>query len=122
MAVAEQHKTLKPFVEFDSDTDMLYVRLFARAADEPATTTVHSEDEVWIIREVETGRPVGIMIEDFEDVFLKRHPDIALPWMESRQPWRKWSRRFREGFNRVLVGWANREVKELEGAFEPCAA
>jgi hypothetical protein len=114
---------MKPFVEFDSDTDMLYVRLFARTADEPATTTVHSEDEVWIIREVETGRPVGIMIEDFEGVFLKRHPDIALPWMESRQPWRKWSRRFREGFNRVLVGWADREVKELEGAFgSACAA
>jgi hypothetical protein len=125
VAVTDQRRIILPDVQYDGDTDMLYARqhLFAPTEDEPASTMEHVEDEVWIIRNLKTGRPIGIMIEDFERVFLKRHPDIALMWMESRQPWRKWSREVRESFNRVLAGWADREVKELEGAFgSACAA
>jgi len=67
-------------LDYDKKADIMYVRLpEARPA-----TTIDLNDEVWLRVDLETGEIVGFEIDDFELVFLKKHPEIAAPWHETR--------------------------------------
>ena len=67
-------------MDYDKTTDILYVRPpKARAA-----TSVDLDEDVWLRVDLATGEIVGFEIDDFELVFLKKHPELAAPWHEIR--------------------------------------
>lgn len=94
-------------VDYDGATDVLYV-----TRDGRPTIARHAHEELWLLRDVETGEVRGFFIEDFETVFLKRHPELAAAWREYRYPWRRLSRTVREGFMQILLGWLRRENRD----------
>ena len=67
-------------LDYDKDTDIMYVR---HAQPRPGTNIDISE-EVWLRIEPETGEILGFEIDDFELVFLKRHPELAALWKDVR--------------------------------------
>ena len=46
-----------------------------------ATPTV--DGEFWLRADPETGEVCGVEIEDFEAVYLKKHPELAVIWSEA---------------------------------------
>ena len=48
---------------------------------QPATS-IDWNGELWIRVNPESGEVVGLEIEDFESVFLKKHPEIANVWAD----------------------------------------
>lgn len=50
-------------------------------APRPATS-FDLEGEMWIRFNPETGEIVGLEIEDFEAIFLRKHPEVAQAWAE----------------------------------------
>ena len=93
-------------IEYDRQSDVFYFRLSA----------VHdwvAEDfngEFFVLRDVETGNVVGFLVEDFEKVFLRKHPELENAWREGRAPWRRWSRELQEGVDRLFVGFFTRQA------------
>ena len=71
---------------YHKDTDTL----FFRGAEHRPAASIDWDGEIWIRIDPISGEVVGIEIEDFESVFLKKHPEIAVAWYESRPT----SRRF----------------------------
>jgi uncharacterized protein YuzE len=69
-------KTFSPV--YHSDEDVLFLR---RDPPRPATS-FDLEGEIWIRFDPETGEIVGLEIDDFETVFLKKHPEVAQAWAE----------------------------------------
>ena len=63
---------------YDRDGDMLIIRL---GSSRPATS-VHIAGELWLRMDPVAGDVTGFEIEDFEAVFLKRHPTLGVIWSE----------------------------------------
>ena len=56
--------------------------LFIRPATARPATSLDWEGELWVRVDVETGEVVGLEIDDFEAVFLKKYPSLAKAWQE----------------------------------------
>jgi hypothetical protein len=54
--------------------------LFIRPEKPLPATSVDWEGELWIRVDINTGKIVGLEIDDFESIFLKKHPEIAKVW------------------------------------------
>lgn len=65
---------------YDEDNDVFYAR---PAVPRPATS-LDWEGEIWVRIDPETGEVVGLEIDDFESVFLKKHPELAQAWEEAK--------------------------------------
>lgn len=63
-------------VQYDKKADILY----AHTPKPRRATSIDIDEEVWINVDLETGEIVGIQIDDFELVFLKKHPEVAAVW------------------------------------------
>lgn len=104
-----------PRVEYDHVIDTLFLRL----SDAPAMAS-HVVDEMWVLKDPQTNEFRGIFVEDFERVFLKRHPELELAWRQANPPLvHRWSTSMWEAFTRVFVGWLRRENKDIGQAICP---
>jgi uncharacterized protein YuzE len=56
--------------------------LFIRPSEPRPATSIDWEGEIWIRVDISTGEIVGLEIDDFEAVFLKKHPELAVAWSE----------------------------------------
>lgn len=56
--------------------------LFLRPDTPRPATSFDLEGEMWIRVDPETGEIVGLEIEDFEAIFLRKHPEVAQAWAE----------------------------------------
>lgn len=56
--------------------------LFARPATARPATSLDWGGELWVRVVPETGEIVGLEIDDFESVFLKKYPSLAKAWQE----------------------------------------
>jgi uncharacterized protein YuzE len=74
---------------YDKKHDTLFIR---RGAPRPGTS-IDLEGEAWLRMDPRTGEILGFEIEDFERVFLPRHPDIASAWHEANDRGRLFRRR-----------------------------
>jgi hypothetical protein len=65
---------------YRKDMDVLYLR------PEPArpATSYDLNGLVWLRIDIATGDIVGIQIDDFESVFLKKYPKLAKAWKEAK--------------------------------------
>jgi len=63
--------------------------LFFRGAERRPAASIDWNGEIWIRIDPISGEVVGMEIEDFEAVFLKKHPEIAVAWYESRPAGRR---------------------------------
>ena len=75
-------KNIEGFVlTYHEDEDSLFIR-----PDKPRPATSFDwNGEVWIRVDPENGEIVGLEIDDFEAIFLKKNPEIAIAW-ESVKP------------------------------------
>ncbi|MBI4496700.1 MAG: DUF2283 domain-containing protein [Chloroflexi bacterium] len=82
----------KEIAQFRIVYDRKYDTLFVRPEPPRPAIAVDVAGEIWLRVDPETMQVVGLEIEDFATVFLKRHPDLAHFWREvqpSRLPWRR---------------------------------
>jgi hypothetical protein len=56
--------------------------LFVRSESPSPATSFDLNGEVWIRILPESGEIVGLEIDDFESVFLKKYPELANAWAE----------------------------------------
>jgi hypothetical protein len=77
-ATVENLQTYK--LVYRKDMDVLYLR------PEPArpATSYDLNGLVWLRIDIATGDIVGIQIDDFESVFLKKYPKLAKAWKEAK--------------------------------------
>lgn len=90
MATADIIKIEYPRIEFKTlkdikDFALIYHKredtLFIRPSDKPCpATSIDWNGELWIRVDMETGRIVGLEINDFESIFLKKHPELSKAW------------------------------------------
>ena len=74
-------ENLKTFeIVYDEDEDVF----FARPHMPRPATSLDWEGEIWVRMDVNTGEIVGLEIDDFENVFLKKHPNLAKAWQEAK--------------------------------------
>ena len=66
---------------YDSGGDILRVSCNVNKA----ATSVDLDGEVWLRIDPVNGDVLGFEIEDFEAVFLKKHPEVAPMWKEIKQ-------------------------------------
>lgn len=72
-------ENLKTFeIVYDDNEDVF----FARPSIPRPATSLDWEGEIWVRVDPNTGEIVGLEIEDFETVFLKKHPALAKAWQE----------------------------------------
>ena len=71
-------KDLKCIYHKNEDT------LFIRPEKPAPATSVDWEGEIWVRVDMKSGKIVGFEIDDFESIFLKKHPEIAKAWEEYR--------------------------------------
>ena len=65
---------------YHDDEDVLFLR-----PDTPRpATSFDLEGEIWLRVDPETGEVVGLEIEDYEAVFLKKYPEIAQAWAKAK--------------------------------------
>lgn len=78
----QSFKNLKNItIVYDDGVDTLYVRpRLPRSA-----TSYDWQGEIWLRVDIETGDVVGLEIADFENVFLKKHPELAPAWREAKK-------------------------------------
>jgi len=74
----ENSQTYKPV--YRKDMDVFYLRL---EPNRPATS-YDLNGLVWLRIDIATGDIVGIQIDDFESVFLKKYPKLAKAWKEAK--------------------------------------
>jgi uncharacterized protein YuzE len=67
---------------YDKEDDVLFVSVGAPRA----AISVDIDGEFWIRIDPVSGEVHGFEFEDFENVFLKRHPDVAVAWRELNKP------------------------------------
>jgi uncharacterized protein YuzE len=80
---------------YHDDEDVLFIR-----SDPPRpATSFDVEGELWVRFDTETGEIVGFEIEDFEAIFLKKHPEIAQAWAEAKPLCRRKTKK--KGTNRT---------------------
>lgn len=68
-------------ISYDKELDTLY---WSDKPVQPATS-VDWNGELWFRVIPENGRITAIEIEDYERVFLKKHPDLAPPWNQVKK-------------------------------------
>jgi hypothetical protein len=83
--------TNNPEIDFDTLPNLLkYEPTYHKREDvffimprkpQPATS-VDWNGELWIRVNPETGEVLGLEIEDFESIFLKKHPEVSRVWGE----------------------------------------
>ena len=66
--------------KYHKDTDVFYLK---SASYEPATS-YDLDGLIWLRINIDTGDIVGIQIDDFESVFLKKYPKLAKAWKEAK--------------------------------------
>ncbi|MBA7688937.1 hypothetical protein ES703_97426 [subsurface metagenome] len=72
---------IKSFIPvYHEDEDAFFLR---PEKPHPATS-VDWNGEIWIRVDLKNGEVVGLEIEDFETVFLKKHPELAIAWKEAK--------------------------------------
>lgn len=70
---------------YDKHEDTLFCR-----PDKPRpATSVDWNGEIWIRVDPENGEIVGLEIDEFEAVFLKKHPELIMVWEEIKPLCRK---------------------------------
>ena len=104
-------KSFTPVYHEDEDTFFLHPE-----KPRPATS-VDWGGEFWVRVDPENGEVVGLEIEDFETVFLKKHPDLASAWEEVKPLCRrKRSRGYEEttwdAFLRIILEFLREFLKE----------
>lgn len=57
--------------------------LFLRPEKPVPATSVDWQGEIWL-RVNQKGEIVGLEVDEFESVFLKRHPEMAKAWREAK--------------------------------------
>ena len=75
--------------------------LFLQPDTPRPATSFDVEGEVWIRFDPETGEIVGLEIEDFEAIFLRKHPEVAQAWAEVKPLCH------RKAQNRQTLGYCN---------------
>ena len=65
---------------YHEDEDTLFIR---PEKPRPATS-IDWAGEIWIRVDITSGEIVGLEIDDFEAVFLKKHPDLASAWKDTK--------------------------------------
>ena len=82
-----------PEIDFDTldnikDFDLTYHEdedtLFIRPERPRSATSIDWDGEIWVRVDITTGEIVGLEIDDFEGVFLKKHPDLASAWKDAK--------------------------------------
>lgn len=63
---------LKYAVNYDKDTDILFIHT---EEDRPAIS-IDCDGDYWIRIDPDSGEILGIEIENFKSVFLKKHPEL----------------------------------------------
>lgn len=70
--------------------------LFIEPSKPREATSLDMNGELWLRVDVRTGEIVGLEIEDYEAVFLEKHPELKQAWLESKP------RYHRRGIDRTL--------------------
>lgn len=99
---------------FDKQRDILFMHLLPKR---PAVS-LDVSGMLWVRFDPSSGEVVGLEIEDFEHVFLERHPELALAWPQIKPRIIKLPKRDGpdlEGYIRMLLSL----VKELLGSNPP---
>jgi len=104
-------KSFAPVYHEDEDT------FFLRAEKPRPATSVDWDGELWIRIDPKNGEVVGLEIEDFETVFLKKYPELASAWKEAKPLCqRKRSHRYEEttwdAFLRIILEFLQTFLKE----------
>ena len=74
-------ENIKTFeIAYDDEDDVFY----ARPSSPRPATSLDWEGEIWVRIAPETGEIVGLEIDDFESVFLKKYPKLAKAWQEAK--------------------------------------
>jgi uncharacterized protein YuzE len=66
--------------KYNKDADIFYLK---SESNHPATS-FDLNGLLWLRVDINTGDIVGIQIDDFESVFLKKYPELAKVWKESK--------------------------------------
>ena len=105
---------LKNFViSYHDNEDTLFVH-----PEKPKPATSFDLDgEVWVRLNLNNGEVVGLEIEDFETVFLKKYPELAIAWKEAkpllkRKKHRKYEETNRKAFLRIIVEFFQEFLRE----------
>jgi uncharacterized protein YuzE len=116
-------KNIKDFVlTYHEDEDTLFIR-----PNKPRPATSFDwNGEIWVRVNPENGEIVGLEIDDFEAVFLKKYPEIAVAW-ESVKPscHRKISRKNQESawesFSKIVLNFLLTFFREnpYQASFNP---
>lgn len=70
-------ETLPNITQFDVTYDKRSDTWFACSKDNRPAVSVDWANEMWIRIDPKTGEIIGIEIENFAKIFLKRHPEIS---------------------------------------------
>jgi hypothetical protein len=82
--------------------------LFIRPEPPPNATAFDWNGEMWIKLDPQTEVFLGIEIENFEKIFLKKHPELALAWKQFKPFCRrkaKFDQRMWESFIEILTSF-----------------
>ncbi len=104
-------KSFTPVYHEDEDT------FFLRPEKSHPATSVDWDGEFWIRVNPENGEVVGLEIEDFETVFLKKHPELAIAWKEAKPLCRrkrshKYDETTRDAFLRIILEFLQTFLRE----------
>lgn len=74
-------KNLKGVIPvYHSDEDILFIR-----SENPTPAVSYDvEGELWLRFDPSTKEVLGLEIENFESVFLKKHPEVAKVWKDAK--------------------------------------
>jgi len=98
---------------YHPDYDTFYLR---HETPRPATS-YDLEGLVWLRVDVESGEIVGLQIDDFESVFLKKYPEMAEAWQEvkplcTRHKPKKCAQDVRESFLLIIINFILKLFRE----------
>ncbi|MFC1980341.1 DUF2283 domain-containing protein [Chloroflexota bacterium] len=69
--------TIDNMLEFDVTYDKATDILFMQTKENRPAISIDCDGEYWIRVDPQSGEILGIEIEDFKSVFLKKHPELA---------------------------------------------
>jgi uncharacterized protein YuzE len=107
-------KNIKNFIPlYDPKRDVFFIR---SEKAKPATS-FDWEGELWIRMDPISGEIVGLEIENFESIFLKKHPEVAMVWKQAKsscikKPVKSCDEDLFESFIKVLVEYVLNIFKE----------
>lgn len=132
-AIVEMHN---PEIDFNTLPNLLKFEpvyhkredvFFIMPSNPQPATSIDWKGELWIRVNPETGEVVGLEIEDFESLFLKRHPEIARVWSDFKPLCMKDTKKCEESvllsFMRIIVAFLSElfrnEPKQIPLALNP---